>query len=69
MDAIKSIITALLVAIPIFAAPRAVHCLFKCATDEEQHHAYRRRLINLMIFLVIAETAAGLLQIVLNYFT
>lgn len=67
MSTIDSFITALLVLLPASAAVRAIICLIKMQMDSEQASVYKRRLINLLIFTVIAECVMGLLSIVSRY--
>lgn len=67
METIKSIIAALLIALPSLAGLRAMYCLGKMATDYEQGSLYLRRLKNLLVFAAIAESFMGLLYAVLSY--
>lgn len=69
MDTINSLLTAMLVILPSAAVPRGVYCYYKYVSDDEQGSLYMRRLKNLLVFTVIAETVTGLLNIILNYIT
>lgn len=68
MDQINQIISALMVVIPIGAAPRAISCLGQIISDADQEHTYRTRLKNLFLFVIIAECALSVIQLVRSYF-
>lgn len=64
---LRDLIKAMLALLPAGAAVRAVHCLIKMAMDDDQRSLYKRRLTNLLVFTVAAETIVSLLYIVLDY--
>lgn len=68
MNHISEIITAGMVLIPLGAVPRAIYCVNKIMSDPEQEQVYRRRLKNLLVFVVIAECALDVIQIIQKYF-
>lgn len=67
MSTIRDWINVLLLLIPSAAGARAVYCIIKMHMDEEQASLYKRRLINLLVFTVIAECIFGLLTIAAVY--
>lgn len=69
MSLIRELIKAMLYLLPSGAAARATYCLIKMAMDEEQCSLYKRRLVNLLEFTVIAECIVALLYAVLDYIT
>lgn len=58
----------LLIIIPVSAVPRALLCLIKIGTGSDDSETYKRRLINLFKFIVIAETAISVLWLLQKYF-
>lgn len=64
---IHVLIDALLVAIPVSAIPRAMYCVYKWKSDEEQGSLFKRRLVNLLIFVAIAEGVSAFLYTVYHY--
>lgn len=68
MDRIQELIAVVLGLLPAGAAVRGIYCLIKMQMDAEQVGLYKRRLINLLIFTVIAECAVGVMYCVYAYF-
>ena len=68
MNELNSVITALLILIPLSAVPRAIQCLHMIMTDSEQEGSYRKRLKNLLIFVAVAECALNVVYWIRNYF-
>ena len=69
MYSAKNLIAAVLTLIPVSAVPRAMYCVFKWKTDDEQGGLYRKRLVNLLIFVGIAEGISTFLYVILDYIT
>ena len=69
LNSAKELIVALLALIPVCAVPRAIYCVYKWKSDEEQGTLYRKRLINLLIFIGIAEGISAFLYVTLDYLT
>lgn len=67
MTKLSELIAAMLALLPSAAALRAIYCILKMSMNEEEYSTYRQRLINLLVFVVIAECAMGLLYVVLYY--
>lgn len=68
MIQLEQMINALLLLLPGSAGVRAVVILLRMQADPEQSGLYKRRLMNLLIFVVIAECALALLNAILGYF-
>lgn len=68
MLTIKAWIDTLLLLIPGAAGVRAIYCIIKMQMDGEQASVYKRRLINLLAFTVVAECILSLLYICADYF-
>lgn len=64
---LEDLIAALLVAIPVSAIPRAMYCVYKWKSDEEQGSLFKRRLVNLLIFVAIAEGVSAFLYTIYDY--
>lgn len=67
MENIDMLINWLLVLIPVGVLARVIYCLCYIPVDEEQSALYKRRIRNCFLFLVVAETAAGLLKVIESY--
>lgn len=68
MKELDQMIKALLLILPGGAGVRAVVILLRMQADPDQASLYKRRLVNLLIFLVIAESVVALLNTILSYF-
>lgn len=69
MDEVKNLTAWLAALIPLAAAPRAVILIMSMLADDEQASSYKRKLKHLFYFVIIGETAAGLLTIIQRYLT
>lgn len=67
MDALQNLIEALMVLIPIGGAARGVLCALGMLIDDEQYSIYKRRLRNMVRFVVISECVAAILGLVIRY--
>lgn len=67
IDAINEITTLFLIVIPIAGLLRIAYCVLASAAAEDST-TYRKRAFNALFFIVLAETALGLLQIFKGYF-
>lgn len=65
---IQDLITAMLVIIPLGAAARIVYCAIAIMGDEEKKPEYKRRIRNILGFVVIAEVMVGLVNVLINYY-
>lgn len=65
---INQIANVLMVLLTIGAGARIAICLIQINSDPEQEATYRRRIRNVLIFFILAQTLVGLLAIVEDYF-
>lgn len=68
MEQVLSLISWLLVVLPVAAAARIVYCLCCIPTDGDNESSYKKRIRNTLIFVVLAETVMGLLRVVAAYY-
>lgn len=69
MQYLRELIFAMLFLLPTLGALRAICCVIQISSDDEQAGQYKRRLKNLVIFIVIAEGVVGFLYMILDYLT
>ena len=67
MPTIQEWIQVLLALLPAAAGVRAVIICLRMQTDPDQASLYKRRLVNLLVFAVIAECALGLMYVLFAY--
>lgn len=67
MQFIKELLTALLALLPASAAPRAIQCAHKIHSDPDQRSVYTKRLKNIIIFIIVAESALAILELAFDY--
>lgn len=65
---VYDLIYALMAFIPLGAVPRIIYCLCKIMGDPDQEYCMKRRIKNLLAFVVIAECALYLIFAVERYF-
>lgn len=68
MAQVRSLISWLLVVLPVAAAVRIIYCLCCLPTDSGNESSYKQRIRNTLIFVVLAETVMGLLRVVAAYY-
>jgi len=68
VDKIKDLIAFLQVLIPIGAAGRIMYCLGVMQVDSDEEQSFKTRSRNVLIFVILAETIGGLVQVVISYF-
>lgn len=69
MQQVSQLITALLILLPLAAAARIVYCLIAINTDNSDDGSYKRRIKNILIFLILAESILGLVKVISSYFS
>lgn len=67
MEKLQELITFMLVLIPLAGAVRGVQCCMMMAAAEDTSQ-YKRRLINLGIYIILAETVVGIISLLLSYY-
>ena len=65
---IQELINAILVIIPLGGAARIIFCGVSMMQNDEKRPEMKRRIINVLLFIVFAEAAAGIIDIVYHYF-
>lgn len=68
MEHIKAMTRFLQILIPLAGAARIVNCLAVMSADEEAAASYRKRIRNIIVFIVLSECAAGLFGMVAGYY-
>lgn len=68
MEKINQMITFLQVIIPLGGAARIVYCLAVMSMDGEEQSSYKKRIRNILVFIVLAECASGFLRMAAHYY-
>lgn len=68
MKGLRSIITVILILNPLAGAARGIYCAIKMQMDAEHTSLYKHRLINMLIYVAVAETITALLSMVHSYY-
>lgn len=68
MEQIQELISFLQILIALGGAARGVYCAILIAPKDEEAESYKKRLKNLLIFLVLSETVGELIKTVIGYF-
>ena len=68
METINELINALKIIIGLGVTARVVFCLIKMMYDEEGKSSYKRKIINIVIFGVIAELCLVIKDLVMFYY-
>lgn len=63
MQQVSQLITVLLILLPLAAAARIVYCLIAMSTDHSDDGSYKRRIRNILIFLILAESIMRLIRL------
>lgn len=68
METINELISALKIIIGLGVTARVVFCLIKMMYDEEGKSSYKRKIINIVIFGIIAELCLVIKDLVMFYY-
>lgn len=69
MDILNSIINVLkTVIIPLGVTFRVIYCLIKMMYSEDEFQMYKKRMINIIIFGVLAEVLFVIKDVIIRYF-
>ncbi len=68
MSTINELITALKVLIGLGVSMRVIFCLIKMIYSEEERSSYKRKMINIIVFGIIAEICLTIRDIVMFYY-
>lgn len=68
MEKINQMIAFLQMVIPLGGAARIIYCLAAMSADEDGQASYKKRIRNILVFIVLAECASGFLRMVARYY-
>lgn len=68
MDTINELINVLKVLIALGVTMRVIFCLIKMMYSEDEKSAYKRKMINIIVFGVIAELCLVIKDVVMFYY-
>lgn len=68
MDTINELINVLKVLIPIGVSMRVIFCLIKMMYSEEERSIYKRKMINIIAFGIIAELCLAIKDVIMFYY-
>ena len=68
METINELINALKVLIALGVTMRVLFCLIKMMYSEEDRNSYKRKMINIIIFGVIAELCLVIKDVIMVYY-
>lgn len=68
MNTINGLINALKLLIGIGVGMRVIFCLIKMMYSEDEKNHYKRKMINIIIFGVIAEVSLVIKDVIMYYF-
>lgn len=68
MTTINGLINTLKILIGIGVGMRVVFCLLKMMYSEDEMHHYKRKMINIIIFGIIAEVSLVIRDVVMYYY-
>lgn len=67
METIQDLINLLLILIPAGGAVRIILCLIYMSSEEDTK-SYKKRIRNVLVFTVLAESVTGIISLVASYF-
>lgn len=68
MSKIQDLITFLQVLIPSGVVARVIYCCAAMHANDDEMKSYKARIINALVFIILAETISGLLKVIIGYF-
>ncbi len=68
MDTINSLISVLKLLIGIGVGMRVIFCLIKMMCSEDEKNHYKKKMINIIIFGVVAEVCLVIKDVIMYYF-
>ena len=69
MEEVRQLIAWLLWILPVATAVNIVYCIIAKNVDQDMVQSYKKRTRNAGFFLVIAETAMGLVNVIAGYYS
>ena len=67
METIEEFINFFLILVPLGAAVRVASCAVYAATNSDEAEHYKKKAKNALIYMVLAESVAGILRLVVGY--
>ena len=68
MNTINELINALKILIALGVSMRVIFCLIKMMYSEEEHSNYKRKMINIVVFGIVAEVCLVIKDVVMLYY-
>jgi hypothetical protein len=68
MDTLIEIINFFILLCDAVAGVRLLYCLIRCISDPDEVSSYLKKIVNMLIFLVLANTCLASLVLVQGYF-
>ncbi len=69
MDIIKELTNAFLILIRSGTVFRVVYCFVMMGSDEENEKAYKKKIWNVIIFYILAESCYAIKDLITKYYT
>ncbi len=69
MEEVRQLITWLLWILPVATTVNVVYCIIAMNIDQDMVQSYKKRIRNAVAFLIIAETAMGLVNVIAGYYS
>lgn len=69
MEEVRQLIAWLLWILPVATTVNIVYCIIAMNIDQDMVQSYKKRIRNAVFFLVIAETAMGLVNLIAGYYS
>ncbi len=68
MDRLDQLIMALLILIPIAGVARIIYCVLSMAADSEESGKMKRRIKNIICFVILAECLVSIIALIESYY-
>ena len=69
MEEVRQLISWLLWILPVATTVNIVYCISAMNIGQDMVHSYKKRIRNAVAFLIIAETAMGLVNVIAGYYS
>ncbi|WP_273327804.1 mercury transporter [Vallitalea guaymasensis] len=69
MDILKELSSVFLILIRCGTVLRVVYCFVMMGTDEELEKAYKKKIRNVIVFYILAESCYAIKDVITNYYT
>ena len=68
MNTLLDLIRFVIILCDLAAGTRCLYCLIRIIGDPDEAKAYGKKILNMLIFLILANTALALMSLIENYF-